>query len=203
MRRGLALRCARALLLGLLALATTGCVQELARAPGDWRTHVAELRAQERWQLQGKIGVRAERQGGSAFLSWRQQAGDYRLVLSGALGLGKLVLNGDASGVRWTDEDGTPRHHPDPEHLIAEAWGWRVPVAALQYWVRGIPSPASGFEDARFENGLPVHFRQAGWVVEPAAYRLVDGFALPTRVRVSDGEAVLTVSINRWEFGGS
>src|SRR5262245_53704205 len=86
----------------LCAVLLASCVRQTARVPPAWESHAHDLAARENWDLQGKIGVRAAKDSGSAMLSWRQREHDYRLVLSGALGLGKLVLEGDENGVSWT-----------------------------------------------------------------------------------------------------
>jgi outer membrane lipoprotein LolB len=186
--------------LALCMLLIVSCARQPLRAPTEWSAHLAEVASRSNWQLQGKIGLRAESRAGSAFLSWRQQHSDYRLVLSGALGLGKLVINGNPGGVSWVDSSGRERHFDDPQALIAEAWGWQVPVASLQYWVRGIPDPSSETTNDQFENGLATRFRQAGWTILPGAYEEVDGIEMPTRVRLESSSAILTVSISRWDW---
>ena len=56
------------LLGGLLVLALLGgCVQQPRQAPADWQTHLNAVSAQTRWDLQGKIGLRAPGRAGSAF----------------------------------------------------------------------------------------------------------------------------------------
>lgn len=184
----------------LLALLLAGCALEprAPALPGDWSAHAAAVGARTNWDLQGKVGVRAGTGSGSAFLSWKQHADAYRVVLSGALGMGKLVLDGDASGVAWNDSRGRSGRHPDPDALVAEIWGWRLPVAALQYWIRGIPRPGEAFDSAEFVNAQAHRFRQSGWLVEPAEYREVDGITLPTRLRLETEGAVLTVLVSRW-----
>lgn len=184
----------------LVVCLLAGCVRETARLPTDWQSHVAALGERDAWDLQGKIGLRSANDAGSALLSWRQRQADYRLVLSGALGLGKLVLDGSADGVNWIGRDGQRRSHANPEALIRELWGWQVPVASLPFWVRGLPDPAHELVAPVFEGGLATRFEQAGWIVEPQAYRPVDGIVLPTRVRLQGQDAVLTVSISRWSF---
>lgn len=186
----------------LLACLLAGCVRETARVPADWQARAAALAERGSWDLQGKIGVRSTRESGSALLSWRQREAEYRLVLSGALGLGKLVLSGNPQGVSWTGRDGQVRNHPDPAALIRELWGWEVPVGSLSWWVRGLPDPAHALGKPRIQNGLATRFEQAGWLVEPQDYRAVEGIELPTRVRLEGQGAVLTVSISRWSFAG-
>ncbi|MBK6584754.1 MAG: outer membrane lipoprotein LolB [Gammaproteobacteria bacterium] len=184
----------------MLALGLGACTRETLRpAPtGDWEAHVAAVNQRANWALNGKIGVRAASGSGSAALGWQQQGANYRLVLSGALGMGKLVLSGDRDGVSWTDQQGQPRHHPDPDLLVRELWGWNVPVAALQFWVRGIPQPDKPYDEAAIINSEAASFRQSGWLVKPGSYRDIEGISLPTRIRLEGQDAVLTVLVNRW-----
>jgi outer membrane lipoprotein LolB len=193
MRGGLPLALALLVLLG-------GCVQQPRVEPPDWTAHREAVSARGVWDLQGKIGLRSPGRAGSAFLSWNQQSDNYRLVLSGALGLGRLVLEGDASGVSWQGKDGKRRHHPDPAAMIAEAWGWTVPVNALRFWIRGIPDPSLPVEDQVLHEGLATRFRQSGWIVMPQNYSDASGLRLPSRVRLEHDAAALTVSISRWTF---
>lgn len=190
----------RARWLRLLALTVLldGCAMMPAPQVADWQAQIDAVEARRHWELQGKIGLRSASEAGSAFLSWSQQGEQYRMVFSGALGLGKLVLNGDGSGVSWVGRDGRTGRHADPEALISELWGWRVPVAALKYWVRGVPDPRLPVSDVRFVEGAVSSFRQAEWTVAPEGFRDVDGLVLPSRVRVDGGDARLTVSISRW-----
>jgi outer membrane lipoprotein LolB len=190
----------RVRLLAALALLMLigGCAQQAVMEPPDWAAHRDAVSARATWDLQGKIGLRSPGRSGSAFLSWNQQGENYRMVLSGALGLGRLVLEGDASGVRWQGKDGKQRHHADPAVMIAEVWGWTVPVNALRFWVRGIPDPSLPVEDQVLEQGLATHFRQSGWTVTPENYSDTSGISLPGRVRLQGESAALTVSISRW-----
>jgi outer membrane lipoprotein LolB len=184
----------------LLALATLigGCAPARIPPPDDWQAHIAAVESRTAWELQGKIGLRSTEEAGSAFLSWQQHGEQYRLVLSGALGLGRLVLDGDGSGVSWVGRDGRTGRHADAEALIAELWGWNVPVGALKYWVRGIPDPRLPVSGARLVDGAANSFSQADWTIAPQGFQDVDGLRLPTRVRIDGAEAVLTVSISRW-----
>jgi len=183
-----------------LAAALGGCHPAPRLPPADWRSHRDDVESRERWELGARIGLRAGGKGDSAFLDWRQDADAYRLALSGALGMGRLVLHGEASGVSWRDDSGTEHHHADADALVEELWGWRIPLGALKYWVRGIPEPGVEFDQERFENGLAQRFRQAGWLVELADYRPVEGLALPRKVRISSDDAALTVAVHRWRL---
>lgn len=188
---------ARRLAIVAMACLLAACAQQ-PRAPVEWTRQTDAISRQTRWDLDGKIGLRGPDRAGSAFLSWKQDGPNYRLLLSGALGLGRLALDGDAEGVSWV-RDGRRGRHEDPEALIAEIWGWRVPIGALQFWVRGIPDPGLPAESHDFENGVLSRFRQSGWTVEPSAHRAVGELLLPHRVRLHGEAGVsLTIAVSRW-----
>lgn len=185
----------------LLSFLLSACMpQNQRQEPGaeDWTARATALQDMDNWQLQGKIGVRAAQNSGSAALNWQQQEERYRLVLSGALGMGKLVLWGDQNGVSWTDDNGEHRQHPDAQALVSELWGWSIPVEALRYWVRGIPQPQQPFTGKPATEDEAAAFAQAGWTVQPVNYRDTDGHSLPTRIRLQSASATLTVLVNRW-----
>ena len=186
------------LIAATMLLAACAPLRQPSPVSRDWQSHVRELHQQRSWQLQGKIGIRAPHDSGSAFLNWQQGPTAYRLVLSGALGLGKLVLDGDQSGVDWVDEDGAQHHHDNPDALIRELWGWEIPLRALPYWIRGVPQPSSAVSGLQLANGTALGFIQDGWSLQFSAYRNSNGAALPGRIRAEREGLILTVLVNRW-----
>lgn len=192
----------RTALLAMLLLALAGCSTSprTALPAGDWEHAAAAVLAHENWALNGKIGVRAPSGNGAATLDWTQHGDAWRLVLGGALGMGRLMLEGTPDGVAWRDTRGNSGRHADPEALLRELWGWPLPVAALEYWVRGVPQPGVGIEHAEPGEGGLRRFAQSGWEIETTERQEVEGLALPTRVRVTGYGAVLTLVIRRWDL---
>ena len=182
----------------LLVLAGCASAPQQPVPPPDWQAHVSAITTQRIWQLNGKIGFRASSGSGSAFMTWQQRNDNYRMVLNGALGLGKMVLNGNRNGVSWSDNQGQSHHHPDPDELVNELWGWQIPVRALPFWVRGIPQPDIAITDLQLLNGAALAFNQAGWAVRFDAYRDSNGLTLPGRIVLEREGAVLTLLVNRW-----
>ncbi|HMV72222.1 MAG TPA: lipoprotein insertase outer membrane protein LolB [Pseudomonadales bacterium] len=191
------------LLLALLMLTGCSIAPRAPEMPADWEQHVATLAARENWKLSGKLGVRAQSANGAATLDWTQHGASWRLILAGALGSGRLTLDGGTDGVAWRDTRGRSGHHADPDALVTELWGWPLPVAALRYWVRGIPQPGVAIEKPEFGNGSLRRFVQAGWQIEASEQREVEGFALPTRLRITGYGAVLTLVVREWSLPAS
>ncbi|QCF25235.1 lipoprotein insertase outer membrane protein LolB [Hydrocarboniclastica marina] len=205
-------RAGRFLLPGLVLLALTACSTRihlpddtgLSRAkPSDWHEREKALRAFDEWELIGKIAVRQADQSQSAIINrWSQQSDAYHLQLSSAfLGMGSVELMGDRHQLLIRTADGESYVSDDPEALVREVTGWRLPLAVLPYWVRGIPAPgqpsALGFGD---QDTLKM-LSQAGWDVyferysEPTERRP----ALPRLITATNGEARVRLAISRWQ----
>ena len=98
------------------------------------------------FQLSGKIAVQTNKEAGSAVLHWTQNNGQYEMALLNPLGTSILKLTGKKESVLLETADGKSYSAKNPEQLLADQWGFHLPVSYLNYWVRGIPVP-----------GLPYH----------------------------------------------
>ncbi len=186
-----------------LAVLQAGCaVTPVAPPAADvelaWSEHRASLSGMDRWHLHGRIAIRTEDEGWNASLDWQQQLQSYEIQLTGPLGQGNLQLSGDNGHVvlrsgddQWEDVD--------PESLLYRATGWRVPVAALRFWVLGLPAPGPA------EQQLDVHgyldkLQQSDWHIEFRDYARQGTLVLPGRIFVTDRNAQVRLVIDRWDI---
>ena len=65
--------------------------EQAARQP-LYDQRMARLGPVDTWALEGRLAVSDARDGGTGFLSWRQQRGDSRMDFHGALGRGAFSL---------------------------------------------------------------------------------------------------------------
>ena len=93
------------LLLTLLTLAyITGCATptELSTFHAElWQQHLSKIREIRDWQAIAKLSIKTDKKGISANLDWTQKDKSYRMVLSGPMGFGNLVIDGNhgATGI--------------------------------------------------------------------------------------------------------
>ena len=74
------------------------------------------------------------------------------------------------------------------EALMREEFGWKMPVEALAYWVRGVPVPQHSHETLELDaDGRLSFLDQRGWQLEIASYRDQDGLQLPARLSLRSG----------------
>lgn len=188
----------------LLACALTACAPVAVRQAGDSDSLAAQsareaaLADTADWSLTGRLAVDAGGEGGSGRIEWRQRGDDFRIRLSAPVTRKSWVLTRSDGQVTLEGLEGGPRSGVDAEQLLAEATGWRIPVAALAAWARG--ARASGPAEIEFApTGLPMLISQHGWVVE---YREWDSAepARPRRVFARQGDqASLRLVVEAWD----
>jgi outer membrane lipoprotein LolB len=193
----------RGVLPGLL-VALVACTS-LQRLPADWALDAREqkLMAITQWHMSGKLGVRAPHDSASLYVDWRQADDAYEIQLSGPMGQGGGSISGDAAGVSL-HRDGQVRRAASAEALVQQAFGWQLPMGALRYWVRGLPAPGLTSRAALERNaqGLLVSQEQAGWVLEYSHYKLVQGQALPGKLKAESTRLGLrlVLIVNDWKL---
>lgn len=121
------------------------------------------------------------------------------MQLVAPLGQGSLQLEGDNQQVELRTSEGRTATSNDPDSLILNELGWRVPVSALRYWVLGLAAPG----DAEWELdtfGRLHHLTQEGWKVEFLDYTMQGDTELPSRLFVTNHQAQVRLVIKRWEL---
>ncbi|MFZ2237039.1 MAG: lipoprotein insertase outer membrane protein LolB [Dokdonella sp.] len=193
--------------LGATALVT--CVLMLtACAPQRLRPDAAGLDEQGRreaslapisnWELVGRLGVSDGRDSGSGSLTWSQQGEAYRFELHAPVTGKTWLLTGDVShaelqGLRDTTVEGS-----DAASLLRRELGWRVPVAELAWWARGMRAP--GKSELRLRpDGLPARIVQAGWQVDFLDYDETRQPPLPRKLFAESGNYKVRLAIRRWQ----
>ncbi len=187
-----------------IVLVVTGCAVLPPAEDGEGRLPEDPMA----FVLEGKVAWRHPEGRGSANMSWTQEVGDsFRLLLTGPLGQGAVLLESHAGGVRLDTPEG-PRYADDADELLAATLGFSVPVAQARYWVLGVPAPVAVAGNPaqvaeRDAHGRPAAVTQSAWQIEWSDRRLVDDYALPRRVQLERGDTRLTVVIGAWSLAES
>jgi outer membrane lipoprotein LolB len=148
------------------------------------------------WAFTGRVAVANGDDGGSGRIDWRQEGDDFDIRLTAPVTGQGWRLHREHGVVILDGLAGGPRQGNDAETLLLEATGWRLPVAAMSAWVRGLRGPGSAElgGDAR---GLPATLVQSGWQVE---YRAWTDTAppLPLKLNASQGRATVRLAVDAW-----
>ena len=167
---------------------------------GSWQQHSAKIAELDQWQVQGKLGFKSESQGGSANLNWSQNQQQYQLSLSGPFGAGSAIISGDTASAQLYSDNQT--YIDLPEQLALRLTGLPIPVRALSWWARGIPSPHNDTVTNLMTtaNGTAVGFNQAGWQLAFSRYSSTPDGSLPRKIVGQLGDHSFKLLISRWSF---
>ena len=158
-----------ALLAGCAGLGPRESVQGQGNA-AQWNQHKQQLSHLDGWQISGKVGIRAPKDSGSGTLFWLQRQDYYDIRLSGPLGRGAARLTGRPGQVALEVANQGRYEAPDPETLLQDQLGWKLPVSHLVWWVRGLPAPDSKSRLTLDGDSRLANLEQDGWQVEYLSY---------------------------------
>lgn len=188
-------------LAGLLVVLLVACAP-VGRRPvmvGSEATQLARevaLARHSNWSFTGRLAVSQGNNGGNARIEWRQNGPDFDIQLSAPITRQSWRLRQAAGKVSLEGLDGGLREGVDAEAMLQEATGWRIPLAAMAAWIRGVRAPGSS--DLSFDqHGLPATIRQDGWAVEYRGWFAATP-ALPEKVFARQGEASVRVVVESW-----
>lgn len=198
------------MILGATLLLLHGCAQ--LRPRGELPPQALPTN----WENSGKIALNINAQGqeqpGSNHVLryvWQQQGEDYTLKLSGAFGLGAVVIQREGDSVTLTRGENVIAQASDSEDLFFQHTGLWLPVSLLRYWITGAPDaaaankPVTNTPVATEQNTAARHiagFVRNGWTVSYPKVDQWQGYTLPRKMVASGQEAALTVAIARWHF---
>ncbi len=193
------------LVFSLIAL-LTGCAgltsHEALEGQGDpatWKAHKEQIAKLDGWQINGKIGIRAPRDSGSATLFWLQRQDYYDIRLSGPLGGGAARLTGRPGDILLEVANRGRYRAESPEALLREQLRLDLPVSNLLWWIRGLPAPQSRSRITLDGKSHLAQLEQDGWKVEYQRYTEQNGYTLPERMKLYGQDLEVTLVIKDWQ----
>ena len=167
--------------------------------PAQWRAHNEQLSSLDGWQISGKVGIRAPKDSGSGTLFWLQRQDYYDIRLSGPLGRGAARLTGRPGSMVLEVANQGRYEAADPEGLLQQQLGWKLPVSHLVWWVRGLPAPDSKSRLTLDGDSRLASLEQDNWQVEYLSYTQQNGYWLPERIKLHGQDLDVTLVIKDWQ----
>jgi outer membrane lipoprotein LolB len=211
----------RALALACVAL-LAGCASRAPLVPAsapalslaaDWPARREQLLAFDAFTLTGRVAVAAGEQGFSAGLRWQQIGPQGAIMLEGPFGMGALAIETEADALRVTTGRGERFEGAAARTALEEQLGFALPLAALRYWVRGLPAPATASPGATpsdvveelVDTAAPrlQRLQQQGWNIEYTEYQAAPFDYQPRRLVAQNGSARVRLVIERWGAAGA
>ncbi|HFD80194.1 MAG TPA: outer membrane lipoprotein LolB [Gammaproteobacteria bacterium] len=187
----------------LLGALLGGCATAPTTVPpapeATWQAHRAAVAALQHWQARGRIAVRAGEEGWNAAFDWQQRGDSYLVRLRGPFGQGGVELRGDPRGV-WLRRNGHPPvFATDPETLLVQQTGWRLPLSGLGAWLKGMPERGQDRELQWDSGGRLLRLQQRGWHIDYQGYGRIDGVDLPRKLKLKRDSLEVRLVIDRWQ----
>lgn len=176
----------------------------------NWQQLAPKLAAFTHWQLIGKLGVRTETDSATAAINtWVQQRHTFDIQLSSTfLGLGATRIYGNPQFITLHESGEDPLYSYEPDLLIAEALGLSLPISAMPYWIRALPSPGSQHQLTFNLQGLPAKLQQDGWQIHYSRYQTLGGIdssddlygvVVPHKIKLHSASTRITFAIKNWQ----
>ena len=166
-----------------------------------YQTRFGQISLLDQWTLDGRLAISNGKDGGSGNLLWQNNAGITRMSFRGALGKGAWQLQTEENGVRLELANGTVHHAASVAELVLKQVGWKVPVDALAWWIKGLAYPDKWDSRSLDENGRLTKLRQFGWDVDFSNYGQSDGYWLPRKLTARRGEYSVKMAVRSWRLG--
>ena len=190
----------------LIVLLVSGCSQlpevqtDIDPAP-YWLEHQLAVNQIYSWDINGRVGIKTDKQNGTATLYWHQFGSNYELRIIAPLGQGTYILRGSPAGVVMQGPDGKVYSANRPEELMQAGLGWSVNLDGLQYWVRGIPKPDTSYSELSLDKkGRLNYLTQSGFSIEVQRYTDLEQVSLPEKLMIKSDDLQLKMIIQNWEL---
>ena len=196
---GAAIRAAAFAVLGALL---ASCAAPRLR-PDAERMSILEQREQillahQDWSLRGRMAISGPGDSASGSIEWTQHGEVFQFTLSAPVSGKTWTLSGDNQQAQLSGLHAQPVIGRSATEILGRELGWKVPIADLAYWVRGIRAPGKA-EVVFAADGLPLELRQAGWAIEFRDYERTNNPVLPRRIFAGNGEYKVRLVIQHWD----
>lgn len=180
----------------LVALAILGLLSACAMLPDS---HVQAPQRSAKFDLLGRVLVVYGAKAFSSNMRWLHTPQRDELWLLTPTGQALAHIIDSATGATLTATDQTAYHAGSVESLTQRALGWELPLARLQYWVRGAPVPGMDVAVAqRDDHGRLVKLSQGGWQVSYTHNTPSEQDGQPRRLELVKGTDRIRLVIDSW-----
>ncbi len=163
--------------------------------------HEQSAMVNEPFILAGRLVVNARQHRFSGGIRWQHTRQGDEIYLFSPLGQVIAEIFRDQTGVRLVTSEPAVYQAQDAEYLTSQVLGWELPLAGMQFWVRGIHFPGTVAEKDLDKNRRTVAIRQDGWqVVYRSYYPEREGMAvLPKLLEFSRPNVKMRLLVDQWQ----
>jgi len=191
----------------LAGLVLSSCIAVPTRPPENpafvraYQLRFEHLRPLNHWAVDGRIAISNGKDGGSGNLSWLHDDRVTRMSFRGVLGRGAWQIQADTSGARLELASGEVRHASSIAELVRKQIGWKIPVDALSWWIKGLAQPDKWETRTLDEKGRLKSLQQFGWHVDFDKYGEPDSYWLPAKLTARRDNYSVKMIVRKWHLG--
>ncbi len=167
----------------------------------SWQAHQHQVAQLQYWTITGRLAVSHGSESWNLDVLWQQQGDAYFIKLTGPLGAGQIQLRGDQDGVVLEDGEHHPQYAENPDSLLYDNTGLKIPVNGMRFWVRGLPAPQMHEDSRALVAGRLTQLHQAGWQLQFRRYQQVKTTVLPQKLFMQRGDLEVRLMIDQWQLG--
>ena len=155
-------------------------------------------RSPEAFDLLGRFLVTYRDGNVTANLRWEHAPAEDRIWLMTPTGQTLAQIVDSAGGATLTRADQKQYRAGSVESLTQQALGWPLPLALLQYWVKGRPAPSSKPESVEKGPAGVTALTQNGWRVAIIYHGEGELAGRVRRLDLSDGVNEIRLVVDTW-----
>ena len=165
----------------------------------DRAYRLSQLQNLNHWQLEGKIGYRESKKGGSAWISWHQQGNNFEINLSGPFGTRSTTIKGNQDTIKLKDKKYQLFTANESSVYVKKTYQLDFPIEHLRFWIKGLPSLSADEIIYNYNNdGTLNRLEQSGWALEFLDYQNIEEFRLPNKIKGQKDVYKFTLKIKKW-----
>ncbi len=147
------------------------------------------------WQARGRLSFSDSVQAGAANFVWEQNDQSSRLFLRAPLSGQSVFLEFSGKNAILRYGDGSRIESQDPEKLLSEISGIRLPLQKFSTWLL-----ASQADSVLQAGGLPKSASEGLWQIDYVRYEMQQGIALPKRLDIQHDDLEIRIFIEEWRL---
>jgi len=190
----------------VLLTLVTGCVSQPKTELGENNQlqRTQQLESIDNWTLTGRLAIKDPNQANTLSFNWQRSNDAQLLLLYGSFGITYATLSESNDLATLELSDNKIYQSDNVEELLLNVLGYPLPIAHLDYWVRGLPYPDEQSDLTYDALGYlkTIHYKQ--WTISFKKYQHYETYnnlALPGKIKVTNGEVTLQFSLRKWQVG--
>ena len=167
----------------------------------DWLSHKNTIKHVQKWQFSGRFSAKTDTENWAGSIAWSQDQHEYKISISGPLSTGSILMEGEENYAQLQLSKNQFVSDTDPQLLLYNHTGLKLPVNQLKYWLLGMPSPDNNYKSVELnEKGQLKKLRQDDWEVTFKRYSKTNELELPNKIFLVNHEISVKLIIQKWQI---